>query len=69
MNSDVVTRLDAAAGMKQLRARLRSRTGRTLVGIDGVDGAGKTTFANDLAAVLDECGCEVIRISLDDYLN
>jgi uridine kinase len=69
MTGDVVTRLDAAAGLRWLRAKLRNRTGRTLVGIDGVEGAGKTTFADDLAVVLRECGIEVIRISLDDYLN
>ncbi len=69
MTSDVVTRLDAAAGLKWLRAKLRNRTGRTLVGIDGVDGAGKTTYADDLASLVAECGLEVIRISLDDYLN
>lgn len=69
MQSDLVTRVDAAAGLKWLRARIRPRAGRTLVGIDGVDGAGKTTFANELAMLLGECGNEVIRISLDDYLN
>ncbi|MDQ7993350.1 MAG: uridine kinase [Propionicimonas sp.] len=69
MPADVVTKLDAAAGLKWLRSKVRTRAGRTLVGIDGVDGAGKTTFANELAGLLAECGNEVIRISLDDYLN
>lgn len=69
MPTGVVTKLDAAAGLKWLRARTRTRAGRTLVGIDGVDGAGKTTFANELAGLVAECGNEVIRISLDDYLN
>lgn len=69
MTIDSGVRMDAGAALKQLRARIRSRTGRTLVGIDGVDGSGKTTFADALAEMLRECGIEVIRISLDDYLN
>ena len=36
------------------------------VGIDGVDGAGKTTFADALAAMLDR---SVVRISVDDFHN
>ena len=39
------------------------------VGIDGVDGAGKTFFADELAAELRARGREVIRISVDDYHN
>ena len=69
MTDDVLSAVDAATGLKWLRARIRARTGRTLVGIDGVDGAGKTTFADDLASLLRESGLEVIRISMDDYLN
>jgi uridine kinase len=38
-----------------------------LVGVDGVDGAGKTTFANDMAAVLARRGRPYIRISVDDF--
>lgn len=69
MTNDVVTRLDASSALKWLRARIRSRVGRTLIGVDGVDGAGKTTFANELAELLKESGTEVIRISMDRYLN
>jgi len=69
MSAEVVTKLGAAAGLKLLRSKLRTRAGRTLVGIDGIDGSGKTTFANELAVLVAECGNEVIRISLDDYLN
>lgn len=35
--------------------------------MDGVDGAGKTTFADELAASLRELGREVIRASADDF--
>lgn len=38
-----------------------------LVAIDGVDGAGKTRFADDLAAVLAGRGRPVIRASVDDF--
>ena len=37
------------------------------VGIDGVDGAGKTTFADELADVLEARGVQVIRASADDF--
>ncbi|GIF78309.1 uridine kinase [Asanoa siamensis] len=37
------------------------------VGVDGPDGAGKTMFADGLAAVLRERGRPVVRISLDDF--
>lgn len=62
-------RLDAHGGLKWLRARLRGRAGRTLVGIDGLDGSGKATFADDIAAMVAECGGSAIRISLSRYLN
>lgn len=37
------------------------------VGIDGVDGAGKTTFAAALGAALELRGRPVIRVSADDF--
>ena len=70
MVNDVTTNsMDAASALKWLRANIRLRAGRTLVGVDGVDGAGKTTFADELADLLRESGIQVIRISMDDYLN
>lgn len=39
------------------------------VGIDGVDGAGKTVFADHLAAVLRASGRTVIRVGADDFLH
>ena len=38
-----------------------------LVGIDGVDGAGKTMFADDLAAHLRSNGQPVLRVSIDGF--
>lgn len=69
MTNNVVERVDAASALKWLRAQIRPRAGRTLVGVDGFDGAGKTTFADDLAELLRESGLDVIRISMDHYLN
>jgi len=37
------------------------------VGVDGVDGAGKTCFADELAAALRRRGRPVIRIGVDDF--
>jgi uridine kinase len=39
------------------------------VGIDGVDGVGKTTFANELADVLSHGNRQVIRASIDGFHN
>jgi uridine kinase len=39
----------------------------TRVGVDGVDAAGKTTLADELAAVLERCGQSVIRASGDSF--
>jgi uridine kinase len=39
------------------------------VGIDGADGAGKTIFADTLAATLLALGRTVIRVSADDFHN
>jgi uridine kinase len=41
-----------------------------LVGIDGKDASGKTTFANNLASVLrSQTNREIIRVSLDDFFQ
>jgi uridine kinase len=39
------------------------------VAVDGVDGAGKTTFADELAACLASCGRQIIRASVDGFHN
>jgi uridine kinase len=41
---------------------------RARVAIDGVDGAGKTWFADDVARVLTARGLVVQRLSIDDFL-
>jgi uridine kinase len=40
-----------------------------LVAVDGVDGAGKSVFADELAAVLHARGVAVIRASIDGFHN
>lgn len=40
-----------------------------LVAIDGVDGVGKTVFADNLAAALADCGRKIIRASVDGFHN
>ncbi|WP_245904221.1 hypothetical protein [Roseicyclus mahoneyensis] len=42
---------------------------RAIVAIDGVDGAGKTTFADSLAALLTECGRPILRAGVDGFHN
>lgn len=39
------------------------------VAIDGPDGAGKTHFADELAATLKSRHCHVVRVSIDNFLN
>ena len=41
----------------------------TRVGVDGVDGAGKTRFADELAETLETRGAKVIRASVDGFHN
>jgi uridine kinase len=41
----------------------------TRVAIDGVDAAGKTTLASEIAAVLKTCARQVVRASIDGFHN
>ena len=43
--------------------------GRVMIAVDGPTGAGKTTFANDLATALGKKGHDVFRASIDDFLK
>lgn len=40
-----------------------------LVAVDGVDGSGKTTFADRLAAAYDDAGLRAVTVHADDFLN
>ena len=41
--------------------------GRTILAVDGIDGAGKTLFADDLAARMGRAGHAVFRASIDGF--
>lgn len=43
--------------------------GRTIVAVDGVDGVGKTVFADEFAQRLGRSGHAVIRASVDDFMR
>lgn len=43
--------------------------GAARVGVDGVDGAGKTIFADELANALRDAGKNVVRVSIDGFHN
>lgn len=47
----------------------RSQDSPMLVGIDGVDGAGKTTLADELATELSNIGKHVIRANIESFFN
>jgi len=49
------------------RRIVTSSAGR--VGVDGVDGSGKTVFAGELAGALNNAGHEVVRVSIDGFHN
>lgn len=60
-----------AGFLAALADRIADRVGPGIlrVGIDGVDGAGKTTLADKLAQVLEARGIRVIRSSIDGFHN
>lgn len=61
-------REDVLAAVAQAVARESAR-GVVRVAIDGVDGAGKTYFADELAEALKALGRSVIRASVDGFHN
>ena len=61
-------RAEVLAQVRDLVAARRAALGRPLlVCVDGVDGAGKTTFADELAAVLRERDVRVVRAGIDGF--
>ncbi|MEZ3159868.1 uridine kinase [Microbacterium sp. BWT-B31] len=54
---------------RQLRDEVRqhNRAGRVIVAVDGLDGAGKTTFAEGLAQVFADDGTAAFHASIDDF--
>jgi uridine kinase len=45
----------------------RSKQGTLRVAIDGIDAAGKTTLADELAELLEQADCPVLRASIDGF--
>ncbi len=60
---------DRAALLAELADEVLAQnpSGRRMLAIDGVDGAGKTTFADALAPVLRDRGVHVVRASVDGF--
>lgn len=67
-DTKVGRRQDLLTTVAEAVSRL-STHGVVRVAIDGVDGAGKTHFADELAAVLETAGRTVIRASVDGFHN
>ncbi|HYZ99565.1 MAG TPA: hypothetical protein VE575_12490 [Acidimicrobiales bacterium] len=57
--------------LEQLAAEVAARRHEHVlrVGVDGIDGAGKSTFADELAAILRDRDVPVIRASTDSFHN
>jgi uridine kinase len=59
------------AVVEHVASRTPSSDGHTCprIAVDGPDGSGKTTFAEELATALRSVGYPVVRVSLDDFHN
>jgi len=55
--------------LEEIAGRVESLVGRIIVAVDGVDGSGKTTFADELAPLIERRGRQVVRASVDDFHN
>lgn len=55
--------------LSAIAAEIARMNGRRIVAIDGVDGAGKTTFADKLAPLVAANGKPVLRASIDGFHN
>lgn len=55
--------------LRELRDEVRRsyKAGRVIIAVDGIDGAGKTVFADGLADVFAEDGASVFRASVDGF--
>lgn len=52
-----------------IAASLADLPQRAIVAVDGVDGAGKTTFADSLKPLIENFGRQVVRASVDGFHN
>jgi uridine kinase len=65
-NQSMLTRAELLAGIANEAAALGDRA---ILAVDGVDGSGKTTFADELAPLVERLGRPVIRASIDGFHN
>lgn len=66
---DVIARVHAPLAA-EIVARRRAQHDCLIVGICGAQGSGKSTMSSVVAALLEEDGCKVVTLSLDDlYLT
>ncbi|MCA3445791.1 MAG: hypothetical protein INF93_03575, partial [Rhodobacter sp.] len=57
------------AAMVDIAASLADLPQRAIVAVDGVDGAGKTTFADRLKPLIEGLGRQAVRASVDGFHN
>ena len=55
--------------LKDIAASLVDLPQRAIVAVDGVDGAGKTTFADSLKPCIEGLGRQAVRASVDGFHN
>ncbi|NTI46351.1 uridine kinase [Agrobacterium rhizogenes] len=55
--------------IEQLANQITTLEGRVVVAVDGVDGSGKTTFADELALLVMKANHSVVRASVDGFHN
>lgn len=67
-NPDPVVTPERTAVLDAVRSLVESRhVRRTIVGVDGRSGAGKSTFSDELAARLSDRGLDVVRSTTDSF--
>lgn len=66
-NPDPVVTAERDAVLAVVAERVGHSSGRTLVGIDGRSGAGKSTFADELATRIRSQGRETLRSTTDSF--
>ena len=60
---------DSLNPLDHIAARLADLPHRAIVAVDGVDGAGKTTFADRLKPLIEGLGRQAVRASVDGFHN
>ena len=61
--------LPRKALLEQVAHKIAALGERAIVAVDGVDGSGKTSFANELAPMIERHGRPIVRASVDGFHN